>query len=152
MKRAGFIILALVVSISLFGCGKKQQTLEEMQEPMSIEALGTATTPVQPTPGQEMKPQVAPAMPGEAVKSEMLPPQGPYKPTTEEIQKALQQAGFYTSTIDGKMGPVTKKAIQDFQKANGLQADGKVGPKTWAVLEKYSNAAVEAPKSKKKKR
>jgi peptidoglycan hydrolase-like protein with peptidoglycan-binding domain len=99
-----------------------------------------------------MKPQVAPAMPMEAGKSEMFPPQGPYKPTTEEIQKALQQAGFYTSTIDGKMGPGTKKAIQEFQKANGLQADGKVGPKTWAVLGKYSNVSGEAPKSKKNKK
>ncbi|MCM8789832.1 MAG: peptidoglycan-binding protein [Candidatus Omnitrophica bacterium] len=27
--------------------------------------------------------------------------------------------------------------MEEFQKANGLQVDGKVGPKTWAVLSKY---------------
>jgi len=70
-------------------------------------------------------------------KLEPLPPQGPYKPTGTEIQTALKNAGFYTGTIDGKVGPKTKKAIEELQKANGLKADGKVGPKTWVLLGKY---------------
>jgi lysozyme family protein len=55
----------------------------------------------------------------------------------KDIQRALQAAGFYNGAIDGKIGPRTKKAILDFQRANGLKVDGKVGPKTMAVLEKY---------------
>ena len=55
----------------------------------------------------------------------------------KDIQTALKAAGFYTGAIDGKIGPMTKKAIEAFQKAKGLTADGKVGPKTWAELEKY---------------
>ncbi len=151
MKRIGFITLVLAVGIYLFGCGKKQQTLEEMQEPMSIEALGTVTTVAPAVPGQEVKPQVAPMMPMAEPKLETLP-QGPYRPTNEEIQKALQGAGYYTAKVDGKMGPATKKAIQEFQKANGLQADGKVGPRTWAVLEKHLTVVSEAPKGKKNKK
>jgi len=54
-----------------------------------------------------------------------------------EIQTALTAAGFYTSNIDGKIGPKTKKAIIEFQRAKGLKTDGKVGPKTWSELEKY---------------
>jgi len=75
-----------------------------------------------------------------------LPPQGPYKPTGIEIQTALKNAGFYTGNIDGKIGPKSKKAIEDFQKANSLKVDGKVGPKTWEAMSKYSSTAVEPVK------
>lgn len=35
---------------------------------------------------------------------------------------------------DGIYGPVTKKAVLNFQKESNLQIDGIVGPKTWAAL------------------
>jgi len=54
-----------------------------------------------------------------------------------QIQTALKNAGYDPGTIDGKMGPKSKKAIKDFQTANGLKADGKVGPKTWSKLSTY---------------
>ncbi|MBN1526470.1 MAG: peptidoglycan-binding protein [Candidatus Omnitrophica bacterium] len=57
--------------------------------------------------------------------------------TNEDIQRALKSAGFYAGSIDGKIGPVTKAAIQAFQKAKGLKVDGVVGPRTWAELQKY---------------
>jgi len=34
---------------------------------------------------------------------------------------------------------MTKKAVEDFQKANNLPADGRIGPKTWTALSKYLN-------------
>lgn len=54
-----------------------------------------------------------------------------------QIQLALRQAGFDPGPADGRMGTRTKVAIRDFQLANGLQADGKVGPKTWSKLETF---------------
>jgi len=54
--------------------------------------------------------------------------------THEDIQLALKNAGFYNGTIDGKIGKNTKKAIREFQKTNGLKADGVVGPKTRDLL------------------
>ncbi len=58
-------------------------------------------------------------------------------PTGEEIQTALKNAGFYKGKIDGKIGEGTKQAIKEFQKANGLVADGIVGSKTWEKLRNY---------------
>ena len=62
----------------------------------------------------------------------------------KEIQICLQNAGFYKGKLDGVKGKSTKKAIKEFQKANGLKADGKVGPKTWELLSKYSAAGAQA--------
>lgn len=58
-----------------------------------------------------------------------------------DIQQALKNAGYYDGKIDGIKGKGTKKAIKDFQKANGLKADGVVGRKTWDLLDKYLSAA-----------
>ena len=59
----------------------------------------------------------------------------------QQIQTALKNAGLYQGAIDGKLGPGSKRAIQQFQKANKLTADGKVGPKTWVALEPYLSGA-----------
>lgn len=55
-------------------------------------------------------------------------------PTPLQIQQALKAAGYDPGDIDGKLGSKTRKAVRAFQKANGLNPDGKVGPKTWNAL------------------
>ena len=57
--------------------------------------------------------------------------------SAREIQTALKNAGFYKGTIDGKMGPRTREAIKEFQKLNGLKADGIVGRRTIEKLNNY---------------
>ncbi|MFH1338927.1 MAG: peptidoglycan-binding domain-containing protein [Candidatus Omnitrophota bacterium] len=59
------------------------------------------------------------------------------KMTPKNLQLALKKAGFYDGPVDGKIGKRTKQAIVDFQKANGLTADGVTGEKTWSKLKKY---------------
>lgn len=53
--------------------------------------------------------------------------------SVKELQKLL---GFKISAIDGDFGAITDAAVRAFQSANGLTADGHVGPKTWAALSK----------------
>lgn len=55
----------------------------------------------------------------------------------KQIQRALKSAGFYQGPIDGKIGFKTKEAIIKFQKSKGLKADGIVGKRTSAELNKY---------------
>lgn len=144
MKKFLFMALIFGLGIYLCGCGKKQQTLEEMQQPMSMETLTSMNT-TSPTTPQATEVKTDPfsttistaTVAAKTGKLEALPPSGPYKPTNMEIQTALKNANFYMGEVDGKLGPKTKKAILEFQKANGLSADGKVGPKTWIELSKF---------------
>ena len=50
------------------------------------------------------------------------------------LQKKLKQWGYYDGAVDGVFGTATQKAVQFFQRKNGLTADGVVGTKTAAAL------------------
>lgn len=56
-------------------------------------------------------------------------------------QNALTKAGFYV-VADGNFGPLTKAATRLFQRQQGLDADGIIGPDTWEALFK---ATADAP-------
>lgn len=131
MVRILLVIALVFGGVYLLGCGKKAEPIDEYQDAMSVEEL--APTAGVPVVTQETK-VAAPAAPAVL---EPLPPAGPYKPTASEIQTALKNAGFYIGEVDGKLGPMSEKAIKDFQSANGLEPDGKVGTKTWSALGKY---------------
>lgn len=50
------------------------------------------------------------------------------------LQELLTIAGYAVSA-DGVFGEKTERAVKSFQEANGLEADGVVGAKTWEALE-----------------
>ena len=65
-------------------------------------------------------------------------------PAIKDLQTKLQAAGFDPNGIDGKYGPGTYKAVQAYQKANGLQADGQAGDSTLAKINTAPTAAPTA--------
>lgn len=52
----------------------------------------------------------------------------------KQIQQKLKDFGYYSGSIDGIMGVASINAIKQFQRDNGLTADGIVGAKTAAKL------------------
>jgi peptidoglycan hydrolase-like protein with peptidoglycan-binding domain len=58
------------------------------------------------------------------------------------IQTALKNAGYFQNEIDGKMGRKTRLAVREFQKANNLHVDGRVGKNTWILLKEYLDKKV----------
>ncbi|MBO2517622.1 MAG: hypothetical protein CW338_10235 [Clostridiales bacterium] len=59
-----------------------------------------------------------------------------------KAQERLQFYGYFTGTIDGKFDYEMKEAVLAFQRRNGLTADGKIGPKTWKILNKDTGVAA----------
>jgi hypothetical protein len=52
----------------------------------------------------------------------------------EELQALLNAKFGFDLEIDGDFGRATETAVKEFQKKNGLTADGIVGKKTWSAL------------------
>jgi Putative peptidoglycan-binding domain-containing protein len=138
-------VALMVVPLAVLGCKAKVDKEAEMARLETTEAV-TLVEDVVITQSPVTEPSSS-----QAVVQETIPPNAAVPPVAgaltttgqdnisrnKDIQTALKAANFYTGNIDGKIGPKTKRAVIEFQKAKGLKADGKVGPKTWAELEKY---------------
>lgn len=139
MSKRTMVVLIVVISVFILSSvvlavGRKVKPAE--QQPAS---LGTSQPEVElVNPGQlETNPPITEEMKEkrpQEVAVQLAPDTGT---KNKQIQSALKNAGYDPGAIDGKLGAKSKKAIKDFQAANGLKADGKVGPKTWAKLSAY---------------
>ena len=56
-------------------------------------------------------------------------------PEIEKLQQDLKDLGFDPNGVDGKYGQGTYSAVQEFQRANGLQVDGQAGNATLAKID-----------------
>jgi peptidoglycan hydrolase-like protein with peptidoglycan-binding domain len=54
--------------------------------------------------------------------------------TVRQVQKTLNDRGFRTGGIDGRMGPQTQAALVNFQKAERLQPTGQLNRQTLVAL------------------
>ncbi len=121
------------ISASVMAMGRK---VRPAQQPPSLEANQPEVELIKPEellPTSPINEEMKEKKPQEV--SVQLAPDEATK--NRQIQTALKNAGYDPGPIDGKIGAKTRKAVKDFQAANGLKADGKVGPKTWAKLNAY---------------
>jgi peptidoglycan hydrolase-like protein with peptidoglycan-binding domain len=59
---------------------------------------------------------------------------GDREPAVLVLQKVLATHGFEPGSQEGLFCPKTERAVMAFQRAQGLEADGIAGPKTWSAL------------------
>ncbi|MEP6519150.1 peptidoglycan-binding protein [Microcoleus vaginatus] len=66
-------------------------------------------------------------------------------PEVAQLQKTLQNAGYFSGKATGFYGSLTQAAVKKFQAENNLKVDGIVGPKTLSALKgKPEDASMEA--------
>jgi murein DD-endopeptidase MepM/ murein hydrolase activator NlpD len=58
------------------------------------------------------------------------------------VQTALTMKGLYQGTVDGVLGPGTRKAVRHLQRAAHLQVDGVPGPRTLRALGRYGRHPI----------
>lgn len=146
MSKIIAIFVFILMAATLASCSAKSQ---EQAVPQTETALENNTTvveekaPVVET-AKEQAQTIAKTSPAQTVSSQegitSSSSEVVVKPTNEEIQKALKNAGLYDGSVDGVIGKRTKKAIEDFQSQNNLTIDGKVGRQTWDKLNTYLSA------------
>jgi N-acetylmuramoyl-L-alanine amidase len=73
-------------------------------------------------------PETKPPYPGESLKK------GYKGENVMLVQGRLNALGFNSGEVDGSFGSITLNAVLAFQRARGLEVDGRVGPKTWGAL------------------
>jgi predicted chitinase len=84
------------------------------------------TTPVEPS-SKPVSDKKAPAYPGKPLARNSK------GASVRAMQQRLHDLG-YKLTVDGNFGPGTRRSVIAFQRKRNLQADGMVGPRTWAAL------------------
>jgi len=116
------LLLAILAAAGVFSSGGKQPN------PLLTRSVSTppSVTPKNTTPAVTPHAVQAP--------STTLKP-GDTGTQVKRLQRTLASLGYSAGKADGSYGPGTKQAVVDFQTAQGLTADGIVGPKTLAALQ-----------------
>ena len=63
-------------------------------------------------------------------------------PEVAQLQKTLEDRGYFRAKPTGFYGTVTQAAVKKFQAENNLKVDGIVGPKTLSALKVKSESAI----------
>ncbi len=134
VRKVLFLVLAVVFVFSLCGCATTRKNDELLNQGLKNKVMALEES-------LREKDEEINGLRESLAKSSEVPVENVSKvkevkerPSIKQIQLALKNAGYYQGTVDGKMGKGTRQAVKDFQKANNLSADGKVGKKTWDAL------------------
>lgn len=135
VKKVLFLVLAVVFVFSLSGCATTRKNDELLNQGLKNKIMALEESL------REKDDEINSLRESLAISSQIPSEQTSSaikevkdRPSIKQIQTALKNAGYYQGAVDGKMGKNTRQAIRDFQKANNLSADGKVGKKTWSLL------------------
>jgi hypothetical protein len=119
------IILAILAATGVFS-GNKAAVPPPVTTPLkTVTETVPTTTATNTTPTQGPSQTLQPGNTGTQVK---------------ELQQALTTLGYSPGKADGDYGIGTKVAVEKFQLAKGLAADGVVGPATLAAIQKALNS------------
>lgn len=139
-RRAGQSAAGASSTLTPVGAPLSTIQIEPIQPQQELATISSNASAPAIAPSASEKPAATdPAASSTLSTSASAAPSAEESSRIRQIQLALRQAGFDPGPADGKMGARTKVAIRDFQQANGLHPDGKVGSRTWSKLETFLN-------------
>lgn len=153
MRRRSWLLLPLLVLVlaaAACGGGDNSTSSESEASPdasIPLETGDSATPAPAPTPSPAEPAEPAPSeatteAPG-AIPAGAAPiKKGSKKANILALQESLDYLGYSVGTPDGVFGAKTKKAINDFQKDNGIKASGVADKKTIAAINKQVKEAA----------
>ncbi len=125
-KTIAGVVVLVILAIGLgFLLSRMIPTAAEVQREMSL-----TPTPLPAVPDNVMAVTRDPSEPT----PEPVLRTGSRGQEVKDLQSRLYSLGYYTGEIDGQFGAMTKEAVIDFQRTNGLEADGMVGSETKTLL------------------
>jgi peptidoglycan hydrolase-like protein with peptidoglycan-binding domain len=144
MNLRAFVIVALgvVTTIVLLTIVPKGAVEEAVGSnvPPAVSTPTSDTTPTTTTPGT---PTTAKSGGGKSATTTTVPFVATGRPTLRlgatgddvtALQQRLNALGYDAGTANGNFNAQTQQAVENFQKAKNLAADGVVGPTTWQAL------------------
>ncbi len=140
-RRAALKSVASSMNVSPAGSPLPAIQIEPIQPQEELAAINANTPTAKSTASAPAENAASPAALASKSSSASGTAPADESARVKEVQLALKAAGFDPGSTDGKLGARTKTAIRDFQLAQGLNGDGKVGPKTWSKLEPYLKTA-----------
>ncbi|MGK7919965.1 MAG: peptidoglycan-binding protein [Trichodesmium sp.] len=54
--------------------------------------------------------------------------------TVSAVQRKLRELGYFSANLTGFYGPITERAVRNFQIDNGINPTGEIEPTTWSLL------------------
>lgn len=134
-RLAGLLAQGIIPSDSyLVGGGAYGQRFWPLAAAGDIDATPAPETPDE-TPGET---------PGETPAQARQSERALDRPAREALQTALQWFGHYTAAVDGDFGPATRRAMADWQRAQGREATGVLTTAERALLLAIHRADLDA--------
>jgi lipoprotein-anchoring transpeptidase ErfK/SrfK len=110
------------------------QPVEVATSPDADVSAGFPDPAPPPADPESPSPHATGTAPGPATTAVPSPPADPVL-DLRTVQTRLRDQGYYVGEVDGVAGSATRYAVMAFQKVNGLQVDGVVGPRTSQALD-----------------
>ena len=137
MKEVGLGLVLILFLVAFSGCATMDTNYETLELQDRVDKLETRLQKIEKGQTQLENMVVNQVSVQTQKRTPIIEKIAISNPSNKDIQTALKNAGYYTGSIDGKIGPKTRDAIMEFQKENGLKVDGVVGRNTWEVLSEY---------------
>lgn len=131
LKADGIVGVLTMTAIQTALKGGTDQPVPQNPETTNPSIPSAEATPdVQPTPTPTAEPVAEKTPEGTPALSV-----GSKGDSVKKAQNILIQYGYLKDKADGVFGAKTEKAVRAFQKAMDIEANGIIGPVTWAALE-----------------